>query len=209
MKSRLRGFTLLEVLVALSLLGLLMVLIASALTASNRTQELGERYSTRLDEVRSAQDFLRSAAQQAYPAVFRRDANNTAKVFDGEAQQMRFVAPLPARLAGGLQLHVFSLVDNRHGSKDLQVAFFQFDSQGLHAWGEPQILLPDLDNWQLSYRGLDPRSQPTDWLPRWPWPERLPLAIRVQLQAHGPIPWPPLVVVIRLSLGLDEAQVSR
>ncbi|WP_248768816.1 prepilin-type N-terminal cleavage/methylation domain-containing protein [Pseudomonas sp. MWU12-2345] len=209
MKSRLRGFTLLEVLVALSLLGLLMVLIASALTASNRTQELGERYSNRLDEVRSAQDFLRSAAQQAYPAVFRRDANNNAEVFDGETQQMRFVAPLPARLAGGLQLHVFSLVDNRRGSKDLQVAFFQFDSQGLHAWGEPQILLPDLDNWQLSYRGLDPRSQPTDWLPRWPWPERLPLAIRVQLQAHGPIPWPPLVVVIRLSLGLDEAQVSR
>jgi len=209
MKQRLRGFTLLEVLVALSLLGLLMVLIASALTASNRTQELGERYSNRLDEVRSAQDFLRSAAQQAYPAVFLRDTNNTAEVFNGEAQQMRFVAPLPARLSGGLQLHAFSLVDNRHGSKDLQVAFFQFDARGLHAWGEPQILLPNLDSWQLSYRGLDPRSQPTDWLPRWPWPERLPLAIRVELQAHGPIPWPPLVVVIRLSLGLDEAQVSR
>ncbi|MCU1736391.1 MULTISPECIES: prepilin-type N-terminal cleavage/methylation domain-containing protein [Pseudomonas] len=209
MKSQPRGFTLLEVLVALSLLGLLMVLIASALVASNHTQELGERYSNRLNEVRSAQDFLRSAAQQAYPMVFLRDAQNLAEVFDGEAQQMRFVAPLPARLSGGLQLHAFSLVDNRHGSKDLQVAFFQFDAQGLHAWGDPQILLPNLDSWQLSYRGLDPRSQPTGWLPRWPWPERLPLAIRIELQASGPIPWAPLVVAIRLSTGLDEAQVSR
>ena len=92
MKSQPRGFTLLEVLVALSLLGLLMVLIASALIASNHTQELGERYSNRLNEVRSAQDFLRSAAQQAYPMVFLRDAQNLAEVFDGEAQQMRFVA---------------------------------------------------------------------------------------------------------------------
>ncbi|WP_248799992.1 prepilin-type N-terminal cleavage/methylation domain-containing protein [Pseudomonas sp. MWU13-2105] len=209
MKARPRGFTLLEVLVALSLLGLLMVLIASALTASNRTQDLGERYSNRLNEVRSAQDFLRNSAQQAYPEVFLHDAANLGQVFEGEPQQMRFVAPLPPRLAGGLQLQAFSLVANSYGSKDLQVAFFQIDTQGLRAWGEPQILLPHLDSWQLSYRGLDERSQPTGWLPRWPWPERLPLAIRVELQARGPIPWPPLVVALRMSQGLDDAQVSR
>ncbi|BBP78729.1 general secretion pathway protein GspJ [Pseudomonas sp. Ost2] len=209
MTARSRGFTLLEVLIALSLLGLLMVLIASALTASNRTQDFGERYSSRLDEIRSAQFFLRSSVQQAYPAVFQRDAQNNDRVFEGEHEQMRFVAPLPPRLAGGLPLQVFSAVENRRGSRDLQVAFFQIDQQGLHPWGEPQVLLRDLDHWQLSYRGLDDNGSSTDWLPRWPWPERLPLALRIDLQAAGPIAWPPLVVVIRMNLGSNDAQAAR
>jgi len=206
MIARQRGFTLLEVLISLGLLGMLMVLIASALTASSRTQMLGERYSERLDEIRSAQDFLRSAAQQAYPAVFRSDDTHSGPVFEGERDQLRLVAPLPPQLAGGLPLQVFSLIENRSGSKDLQVAFFQFDERGLRPWAEPQVLLHDLDHWQLSYRGLDNDAHPTGWLPRWPWPERLPQALSVELQPHGPIAWPPLVVAIRMSLGINDAQ---
>ncbi|WP_416772243.1 prepilin-type N-terminal cleavage/methylation domain-containing protein [Pseudomonas sp. RHF3.3-3] len=199
MTARQHGFTLLEVLIALGLLGLLMLLIASTLTASSRTQELGERYSSRLDEIRSAQDFLRSSAQQAYPTAFRRDDTNNGTVFEGEHEQLSLVAPLPTRLAGGLPLQVFSLIQDRNGSKNLQVAFFQFDDRGLHPWAEPQVLLHDLEHWQLSYRGLDNALHPTDWLPRWPWPERLPLALRIELQPDGPISWPPLEIALRLS----------
>ncbi|AMB86062.1 general secretion pathway protein GspJ [Pseudomonas agarici] len=209
MTSRLRGFTLLEVLIALSLLGLLMVLIASALSASSRTQVFGERYSSRLEEIRSAQNFLRNTVQQAHPIVFLRDTKNNDWMFEGEREQMRFVAPLPPRLAGGMPLQVFSVIENRRSSKDLQVAFFQIDERALHPWGEPQILLHGLDKWRLSYRGLDEQSQATGWLPRWPWPTRLPQALRIELQVSGAIAWPPLVVLIRMNLGGNDAQASR
>lgn len=199
MRSSNRGFTLLEVLIALSLLGLLMILIASALTVSNRTLDLSERYSNRLNEVRTAQGFFRSALQQSLPVAFLHDAKNIQWVFEGERDTMRFVAPLPSQLSGGVQLHSFALVDNGKGAADLQVSFTQIKADGLHTWGTPQTLLQHLSQLRFSYRGLDNSLHTTDWLERWPWPERLPQYVRIELAAQGQIDWPPLVVAIPLS----------
>ncbi|MQT28900.1 prepilin-type N-terminal cleavage/methylation domain-containing protein, partial [Pseudomonas helleri] len=65
MKRAVQGFTLLEVLVVLSLLGILLTLIAGAISGANRAMAKAERYSTRLDEVRSTQNFLRGALGQS------------------------------------------------------------------------------------------------------------------------------------------------
>lgn len=56
-----RGFTLLEVLLVISLLGVLLVLVAGALLGANRAVLEAERYTVNLDEVRAAQAFLRSS----------------------------------------------------------------------------------------------------------------------------------------------------
>jgi len=199
MRSNQRGFTLLEVLIALSLLGLLMVLIASALTLGSRTLDLSERYSDRLNDVRTAQRFLRSALQQSLPIAFLEDGKKVQWVFEGEHQAMRFVAPLPSQLAGGVQLHTFDLVDSDNASHDLQVSFTQITHEGLRPWGTPQRLLQHLDHLRFSYRGLDNNLRATGWLERWPWPDRLPQYVRIELSAQGPIEWSPLVIAVRLS----------
>ena len=67
MKARSHGFTLLEVLVVLSLLGVLLSLIAGAILGANRAMAKAERYSMALDEVRASQNFLRTALGQALP----------------------------------------------------------------------------------------------------------------------------------------------
>lgn len=55
--TRQTGFTLLEILVVLSLLGVLLGLVGAALVGANRATAKAERFSTRLDEVRAAQGF--------------------------------------------------------------------------------------------------------------------------------------------------------
>lgn len=199
MNSKASGFTLLEVMIAMSLMGLLMVLIASALTLSNRALTISEYYSTRLSEIRSAQSFIRKSLQQSVPIVFLRDGKNTGWIFDGEQQQLRFVAPMPPALQGGVKIHSIALADNDEEPSNLQVSFKQTPAQGGGTWGTPQILLQNVQNLRISYRGLDNNQRVTNWLENWPWPERFPQYIKVDLDTEGPISWPKLVVAIRIS----------
>lgn len=71
MTHRQQGFTLLEMLVALSLTGLMLVLIGSALTTSNHTLLISEHYADRLNEMRTAQVYLRRTLQQTLPVSLR------------------------------------------------------------------------------------------------------------------------------------------
>ncbi|MGC5698824.1 prepilin-type N-terminal cleavage/methylation domain-containing protein [Pseudomonas sp. NFXW11] len=196
MRQGQRGFTLLEVLLALSFLGLLMVLIGSALGSANHLLLLSEKHTDRLTQVRTAQNFLRSALQQALAEDFGH-AGDQEQVFEGERQRMRFVAPMPGQLAAGVQVHTLEAVPGTSVSR-LQISFSQDRTDGLHPWGNPQILVQEIHDLRLSYRGLDPNRQPTDWLERWPWPDRLPQAVRIDVDAPTAGLWPTQIVALRL-----------
>lgn len=206
MKPTERGFTLLEVLFSLSLLGILMALVASTLSSSNRTLLLSEQYSNRLTEIRTAQSFMRGALQQTLAMTFLDDADNHPLMFEGQPEQIRFIAPLPTQLAGGAQLHKLYLSENDHGTTDLQASFFQISPQGSAQWGTPQMLLQNVQHLRVSYRGEDNERSATGWLETWPWPQRLPQYVRIELDAEGSIAWPTMVIAIRLSQPDGEIQ---
>ncbi|MCI3909277.1 MULTISPECIES: prepilin-type N-terminal cleavage/methylation domain-containing protein [Pseudomonas] len=203
MKGAQRGFTLLEVLLVISLLGVLLVLVAGALLGGNRAVLKAERYTVGLDEMRAAQAFLRSSISQALPLDTSAEDDAKSGFFEGTAQDLRFVATLPGELGGGIQLHTLGL-KGPEGDRDLQVAFSRIrtTSNGitLEPWGEPQVLLHNVQSLNFSYRGLTPKGKPTGWLNEWPWPTRLPGAVRIDAQVKGSIPWVSEVVALRLDL---------
>jgi general secretion pathway protein J len=200
MKARSHGFTLLEVLVVLSLLGVLLSLIAGAILGANRAMAKAERYSMRLDEVRASQNFLRTAFGQALPlaagtAPSALHGPPSEAIFTGDGQHMRFYAPLSPSLGGGVYRHSLALVGQR-----LQLTLERLQGQFLQPHGEPQVLLDRVQALQLSYRGLTPQGQPTGWLDNWPWPGRLPRGVRIDARLDGPVPWPLQSVSLRLDL---------
>lgn len=204
MKRHARGFTLLEVLLALSFLGVLMLLIGSALSSGNRMLMLSERQADRLTQVRTAQDFLRRALQQAQAQNFGHDADTDERVFEGQRQRMRFMAPLPEQLAGGVQVHTVERVASSTATGKLQVSFSQNQAQGLQPWGNPQTLMLGVSDLRLSYRGLDASRKPTGWLEQWPWPNRLPQAVRIEVDSDNGGLWPTQVVALRLDSEVDQ-----
>lgn len=197
MRQGQRGFTLLEVLLALSFLGLLMMLIGSALGSGNHLLLLSEKHTDRLTQVRTAQNFLRSALQEALAEDFGH-ATDQERVFEGERQRMRFVSPMPGQLAAGVQVHTLEAVAGPADASRLQISFSQDRPDGLHPWGNPQILVQEVQDLRLSYRGLDPNRQPTDWLERWPWPDRLPQAVRIDVDTREANLWPTQIVALLL-----------
>lgn len=201
MNTRSQGFTLLEILIALSLTGLLLVLMGAAISASRYSLNISEHYAARLDEVRTAQTFLRRALTQALALPRGKTSNSQGWVFQGEPQRLSFSAALPASLQAGQKLHTLGLIENSAHTYDLQIAFTQLTSD--EQWGQDQRLLRQLRNLRLSYRGLDDHQHQSQWLATWPWPQRLPGFVRIELDADGPVQWTPLVVALRTSQGRD------
>ena len=197
--SRQRGFTLLEIMIVLSLLAVLLTLVGGAILGANRAVIKADRYTNSLDERRAAQAFLRRSISQALPLDTSENDSETSGFFEGSAQRLQFVATLPANLGGGIQLHTLEL-GGPASDRRLQIAFAQVQGNVLRAWGEPQVLLHGVRGLSLSYRGLTPKGEPTGWVAQWPWPNRLPRAVRIDVQMKGAVGWPTEVVALRLDL---------
>ena len=199
MRRAQRGFTLLEIMLVLSLLGVLLTLVGGAMLGANRAVFKAQRYTTSLDEMRAAQKFLRSSIGQALPLDSSEDDSEGSGFFVGSSQRVQFVATLPGELGGGIQLHTLEVKDHA-----LQVAFAQIQSTAdgttSKPWGDPQVLMRGVESLSLSYRGVTPKGEPTGWMADWPWPTRLPRAVRIDAKVNGPVPWLTEVVALRLDL---------
>ncbi|MDF3202773.1 prepilin-type N-terminal cleavage/methylation domain-containing protein [Pseudomonas sp. 1912-s] len=199
MNQRQQGFTLLEILVVLGLLGVLLVLVGGALLGANRAVLKAQRYTVSLDEMRAAQQFLRTTISEALPLDVTEDDSQTNGFFVGSAQRLQFVATLPGVLGGGIQRFTLQLAE-----RQLQVAFARFESSAQVSVpatrSEPQVLLRNVETLQFSYRGVSPKGQATGWINDWPWTKRLPYAVRIAARVNGPVPWVTQVVALRLNL---------
>lgn len=203
MNARQQGFTLLEILIVISLLGVLLVLVGGALLGANRAVLKAQRYTVSLDEMHAAQQFLRTALAQALPLPVPPESGQPPGIFFGSAQRLAFVAGLPGQLGGGINLYTLSL-QGAGAERTLQVAFARvgFNAAGntYHTWGEPQVLVRDIQQLKFSYQGVSPAGQLTGWLDHWPWPQRLPRAVRIQAKVNAAVPWLTEVVALRLDL---------
>lgn len=200
--KRQAGFTLLEVLASLVLLALLLVGVYSGIRTATHSVHAGTAAIERMDQVRSAQQFLRRELAQSLTQPIERTDHGEPVYFVGTAREMRYVAPLPGYLGKlGPQLQQLRLVDDDDGSQrlELSLAVLPPDGQPPQALGDPQVLLDHIVDGHFSYRGVDAKGAAVAWSSSWADGRQLPQLVRVELHANGTVEWPQLDVPLRVT----------
>jgi general secretion pathway protein J len=188
-----------EMMVVMLLLSVLLLLAAGGLVAAARSSERAADYVTSLEQMRAAQRTLRATISAALPLPIGTGPSSSKPVlFDGRTDELRFVAPLAPYLGGGLRLHTVKLTAHR-----LTMSLAMLDP--IRPWGDAQELLSDVVEGRFRYAGNDPQGKPTGWLEQWPWTDRLPKSVRVDMSVAGPVAWPSM----QINLYVDLASPAR
>ncbi|MDE2308516.1 MAG: prepilin-type N-terminal cleavage/methylation domain-containing protein [Xanthomonadaceae bacterium] len=199
---RVAGFTLIEVLAALVLVALLLVGVYTGMRTAIHSVRSGSAAIERIDQIRSAQQFLRRELAQSMTQPIGHTPGGDAIFFKGSAHEMSYVAPLPGYLGKlGPQLQRLQLVEDGKGSWRLQLslAVLPPDGRPPQALGQPQVLLDHIRGGSFGYRGIDVQGRTVPWSPAWPDGRMLPLLVRIALQPQGNDDWPLLLVPLRVN----------
>ncbi|MFN3374969.1 MAG: prepilin-type N-terminal cleavage/methylation domain-containing protein [Burkholderiaceae bacterium] len=206
-----RGFTLLELLVVMTLLSLVVLAMASALRTAAQTQERVEIRLAQSDDVRVATAFLRTvlsrvSAERRPPSP--EGGSQRSVWFAAENASLEWVGVMPVRPGIGGRHFMRLAVETRPQGKVLVLRY--------QPWAVPAVppvwdlaasieLVREVRSLRLSYE--DTSVQPAVWTDNWPYADRFPARVVLRLESAGG-PWMPVVVPLRALPGGDATSAE-
>ena len=185
---RLKGFTLLELLVAITVLGVLMSLAFGALRIGSRSLSTGINRADLNEEMRATSDFLRRQFAQLTTMTWN-DGVEEKIVFGGNPNSVIFVAPAPEASPGAGLVVVRITTVRVDDAIDIQVGVAPFDP-GNDQWNARSSiaetrLARNLADATISYYGLQDKLGEAKWHDEWRNDAiRFPDAVRVATLAN-------------------------
>ncbi len=182
------GFTLLEVLVAMFVLGLLFVLLSQGMQFGLHTVQLQAATRDREGDIDAVDRVLRRLVGSADPGLYPEPAT-----LQGTATAMSFTTELP--LYGAEQVQPVDVVLSAEGGRLL---LRWTPHRHVETFGPPlpphtNVLLGGVDGLELSYWR---QGGSGGWISQWEKEEKLPALVRIRLLfgRHGSRHWPPLII---------------
>lgn len=192
---RAAGFTLVEVVVALSVLSLIMLATITALRTFANTQQSLDRMMGRVDEVRTVSSFLRDTVDSAAlgtdggEGLTLGGGARSAAYFEGTDSLLLFKANiLFGEDFGGQYVLRFAAED---GDLVMRWHTSQGDSRGIDwAQAPSRVLVHQVDLFEVAYRP----APEADWVAEWR-NGGTPVALRLRLRAAERY-WPELIMAV-------------
>lgn len=215
-----RGFTLLELLIALALIGLMVVLLFGALRFSSKAWTSTEERAERDTGIRLVYQYLADRMEQARPiTAYVEHQGDEVFFFIGQHSAVEFVSPMPAHLGSG-GLYIIRLQERGNGgSKQLLLSRWLFhpevlegasrlpewrplgnglnagdkEDPAMRAYYSETPLVDDLMEVKISYFGVsDPQDESGDWWDAWEDKNYLPWLVKIQIQDSKGV-WPEMI----------------
>ncbi len=197
---RSQGFTLLELLIGMTLVGFILSLLFAGLNLGTRSWEAGEQRMVTSSRQAVVVDFIRRAIEQTYPLRWRVGEEDRL-AFAGEAESLRFVGTVAMHDgASGNHLIALDLVDGETG-RDL-VMRWQLPDPGAPGFepieqAEPKVLIKAVKEMALAYFGAQSETEDPAWHDQWLDQKTPPELIRLQLTMENGETWPDIVAAPR------------
>jgi general secretion pathway protein J len=218
-----RGFTLVELLVALVLMSLILVLLFSGLDLGRRSWQRVASTSEHQSNQRLAFDYLKRTLSGMYNEQIDTE-DGPEPLFYGAQNLLRWVGPTASQAGlGGASLFRLELLgEDEEKEKVLLLKRWLYHPEVLeeepgdgHDWRAPlaqnwqpadqdvagiryseHLLLRGISKLELEYFGSLQRGIPDEWHSEWQASEKLPQLIRLRLYYKSKA-MPPLTVVVR------------
>jgi prepilin-type N-terminal cleavage/methylation domain-containing protein len=181
------GFTLIEVMLALSLFALLGAILYGAISIAQAAAQKSQASFEKSQQLRSAMDLLGTYIRSSYPL---RPAQQDAAIFyQGEEQELSFVSAYSVAMGGrGMaRIHV-QLDGGSDGGGALKLeeelpATMGDESAG--GYRNSFVLGEGVSEFRFSY--LDAQAEKDEWAVKWDGKEKrtLPRAVRLTFRAGG------------------------
>jgi general secretion pathway protein J len=188
-----RGFTLIEILLAVSTLAVVVLMATGALRVGLRAWESGQRRVDRQQEGRALVELISDALAGASPYQGRLDISPERVVlFEGEPDEIRFVTNAPPLMLDAPAVPFHAVVLGRKGQDALRLVERLVPSDEPFTPGLERVLSRSVTRFTLAYR-----DESGAWQERWNAREAggLPTAVRLELAIAGLDRAPPPLVV--------------
>ncbi|WP_346014582.1 prepilin-type N-terminal cleavage/methylation domain-containing protein [Thiocystis violacea] len=221
---RARGFTLIELVIALAIISLISLLLFSGLRLGSRSWESVEKVSGQISDLRLIDGFLMRTLRQARAATAVFDGAPTP-IFAGNEARLELAAPLSGHV-GISGLYVLRLeLEERPSGKALVLTRWYLHPEILEGgddfppW-EPikeegidslsdypsnmdaaggafgrTLLLEDVSLFEIAYYGQPDGETEPDWHDEWLEQSRLPTLIQLRLATETQS-WPDLIIAL-------------
>ena len=195
------GFTLVELLVALTVMGLLTVLVFGLLRTTTLAWDGSTNRAEMVADMQAARGLARSRLSGAMPVRVPEEMSprhRDSLLFNGDDQYIRFVGLLPAhRGLPGPQIYELELA-----GRDLVLRFQPWHPRmsGTSAgeW-EERVILTDVQDLEIRYRGTRRDQDSVSWHGAWGEDDTLPSLVRIRATRADDerLRWPELPVALR------------
>jgi general secretion pathway protein J len=187
------GFTLLEVMLAVSILAVIVVLATAALRVGLRAWEAGQRRVALQQEARALVELVSEALAGASPYQGRLGLSpGRVVLFEGEPEEVRFVTDAPPLTLDTDVAPFHAVVLGRKGHDALRIIERLVPSDEPFAPGPERVLSESITRFTLAYR-----DESGTWQERWNGREvgGLPTAVRFEIAIGGLVQAAPAVIV--------------
>ncbi len=210
-----RGFTLLELVVALALAAVMLTLLLGALRLGTRAWDAVEQRTVRLHDNHLATRFIVRQLEQARPVLLREPNGEQWVGFAGEPGALQFIAPLASHAGtGGLYRLSLDTVTTGDETQRLELSYKLFQTERWERYGTDTlrtiVLYDALTAVDISYFGAPEPQAPARWLSRWHDKEKLPQLVRLRFRLRDDNEaWRELIAAPKITAPVHVEQAPR
>lgn len=220
------GFTLIEVLLAMTLLSIMVVLLFGSLSICAKSWEQGESKITEVNEVATALNFFQRHLAPAIPVWDDFNAKegltapsrleegalveNKTLSFQGKRNALKFVSVFPAS-AGRTGMQLFSVQQQEQdGEQIVNVSLTPFFpvAEGEQWQQEEAVLVRHVSDFKLAYFGAANDPNESSWQDEWLEKDVQPRLVKISISTSNGVFWPEMVIALKVAGAALSAELA-